>query len=67
MTAASAPGERPAASTGWGTTARQGGYGAAAVVGLVGTGWFNLSYAAGDQAQGYLQAWFANAASSSAA
>lgn len=40
-------------------------YAAAAVVGLIGTWWFNLRSAG--VAGGYLRGWFANAASSSAA
>jgi len=44
--------------------ARQLFYGVAAVVGLALTWWFNLRY---DGSVGYLQAWFANDASSSAA
>jgi hypothetical protein len=38
-----------------------------ALVGLVGTWYFNLSYSAGPGEPSYLEAWFANAASSSAA
>lgn len=38
-----------------------------ALVGLVGTWYFNLSYSAGPGEPNYVQAWFANAASSSAA
>jgi hypothetical protein len=45
----------------------QGLYGTAAVVGLLGTGWFNLRHASTGPTQGYLQGWFATAASSSAA
>lgn len=47
-----------------GSGARQLVYGLAAVIGLVGTWYFNLSYAGPPS---YLAAWFANAASSSAA
>lgn len=43
---------------------RQGLYGVAAVAGLIGTWYFNLSYRG---SQGYLAAWFANDAASSAA
>ena len=46
------------------TGARQVFYGVAALVGLVLTWYFNLTY---DGSTGYVQAWFANAASSSAA
>jgi hypothetical protein len=46
------------------TVLRQLAYGACAVVGLVGTWYFNLTYTG---AAPYLSAWFANAASSSAA
>lgn len=46
------------------TDLRQAAYGLAAVVGLVGTWYFNLTYS-GEAS--YLSAWFANAASSSAA
>lgn len=47
-----------------GTDLRQVAYGIASVVGLVGTWYFNLTYS-GEAS--YLAAWFANAASSSAA
>lgn len=43
------------------------GYLFLAVVGLVGTWWFNLRFGAEGGGQGYLQGWFANAASASAA
>ena len=46
------------------THVRQAFYGVAAVVGLVGTWWFNLRHTG---SVSYLEAWFANAASSSAA
>lgn len=46
------------------TDLRQIAFGVLAVAGLVGTWYFNLTYA-GEQS--YLAAWFANAASSSAA
>jgi Protein of unknown function DUF2834 len=46
------------------TQLRQLGYGLASAVGLVGTWYFNLRY---DGEVSYLAAWFANAASSSAA
>ena len=39
----------------------------ASAVGLVGTGWFNLRFAGSGSGSGYLQGWFANPASSSAA
>ena len=54
-------GRRPA------TTALIGLYLALAVAGLVGTWYFNLQFMAGSNSQGYVQAWFANSASSSAA
>jgi hypothetical protein len=38
-----------------------------AVAGLVGTWYFNLTFSPGPDGDGYLQAWFANPASSSAA
>ncbi|WP_294181932.1 DUF2834 domain-containing protein [uncultured Schumannella sp.] len=40
---------------------------ALAVLGLIGTWYFNLSFFAGGQGADYLGSWFANAASSSAA
>ena len=46
------------------TVVRQWLYGLAAAIGLAGTWYFNLSYRG---SQGYLAAWFANDASSSAA
>ncbi len=66
MTAATAPtparsGRRPA------TTALIVLYLVLAVAGLVGTWYFNLQFTGGSDGQGYLQAWFANSASSSAA
>jgi hypothetical protein len=42
-------------------------YFALAIVGLVGTWYFNLQFFRADTNQGYLEAWFANDASSSAA
>lgn len=54
-------GRRPA------TTALIALYLALAVAGLVGTWYFNLQFTAGSDGQGYLQSWFANSASSSAA
>lgn len=50
------------------TDLRQTVYGVLAVVGLVGTWYFNLTYDGSDAGgASYLAAWFANAASSSAA
>lgn len=50
------------------TDLRQTVYGVLAVVGLVGTWYFNLTYDGSDTGgASYLAAWFANAASSSAA
>lgn len=48
-------------------TALIAGYLLVAVAGLVGTWYFNLQFTAGGGDQGYLRAWFANSASSSAA
>lgn len=43
------------------------GYLVLAVIGLAGTWYFNLQYAPGPGGASYLEAWFANSASSSAA
>jgi hypothetical protein len=48
-------------------TARTAVYLCLAVAGLVGTWYFNLQFGAGDGGRNYVQAWFANPASSSAA
>lgn len=50
-----------------GSTALMTAYLILAVAGLVGTWYFNLQFGSTGQEQNYLQAWFANPASSSAA
>ena len=62
-------GTTPAANRGRsrGTAVLIGLYLVLAVVGLVGTWYFNLQFTASGSDQGYVQAWFANSASSSAA
>lgn len=50
-----------------GTTPIEVAYLVLAVAGLVGTWYFNLRFGLGDPEQNYVQAWFANPASSSAA
>ena len=62
-----APQTRPQTLAGRRARVAAGAYLALALVGLVGTWYFNLAFGASGSGQSYLQAWFANPASSSAA